>query len=219
MAQAVAKAPPHPPPHAGCAPGPDGSDPGEPYVIVHGTEGHITLWHKQDRVLVQRTGHGSEEVLHGRTDLLENLLDHLADRTELLVPPTSTGAFMQVVESIRRAPDPRPLPVGAWRSVPGAYEGVRRRIVHGIDGIDGLVAASAETLCGYAELGTFWALPNGNPAPRPPAAGPSTAEPTADEDRTPQTPTKAPTPDGSPAPQAPTGEPTPEPSPAENPPR
>ncbi|GAA1916914.1 Gfo/Idh/MocA family oxidoreductase [Streptomyces durmitorensis] len=139
--------------------------PDEPYVIVHGTQGRITFWYKQDRVLVQRAGHGPEEVLHGRTDLLENLVDHLAGRAELLVPPASTGAFMKVVESIRRAPDPRPLPVEAWRSVPGEHEGVRRRIVHGIDG---LVAASADTLCGYAELGTFWALPYGAPAARPP---------------------------------------------------
>ncbi|MEU5954662.1 Gfo/Idh/MocA family oxidoreductase [Streptomyces sp. NPDC047525] len=143
--------------------------PDEPYVIVHGTQGRITFWYKQDRVLVQRAGHGPEEVLHGRTDLLENLVDHLADRAELLVPPASTGAFMKVVESIRRAPDPLPLPVEAWRSVPGEHEGVRRRIVHGIDG---LVAASADTLCGYAELGTFWALPGPVPDSRPIAETP-----------------------------------------------
>lgn len=131
--------------------------PDEPYVIVHGTQGRVTFWYKQDRVLVQRAGRGPEEVLHGRTDLLENLVDHLAGRAELLVPPASTGAFMKVVEAIRRAPDPRPLPAEAWRTVPGEHEGVRRRVVHGIDG---LVAASADTLCGYAELGTFWALPD-----------------------------------------------------------
>ncbi|GAA3093422.1 Gfo/Idh/MocA family oxidoreductase [Streptomyces rectiviolaceus] len=151
--------------------------PDEPYVIVHGTRGRITFWYKQDRVLVQRAGHGPEEVLHGRTDLLENLVGHLAGRAELLVPPASTGAFMKVVESIRRAPDPRPLPVEAWRSVPGEHEGVRRRIVHGIDG---LVAASADTLCGYAELGTFWALPDQlpdqppvQPSDQPPVSRPA----------------------------------------------
>ncbi|MEU6003086.1 MULTISPECIES: Gfo/Idh/MocA family oxidoreductase [unclassified Streptomyces] len=146
--------------------------PDEPYVIVHGTRGRITFWYKQDRVLVQRAGHGPEEVLHGRTDLLENLVDHLAGRAELLVPPASTGAFMKVVEAIRTAPDPRPLPVEAWRSVPGDHEGVRRRIVHGIDG---LVAASADTLCGYAELGTFWALPDRQPDHRPAPSSSSAA--------------------------------------------
>lgn len=149
--------------------------PDEPYVIVHGTRGRITFWYKQDRVLVQRAGHGPQEVLHGRTDLLENLVDHLAGRAELLVPPASTGAFMKVVEAIRVAPDPRPLPAEAWRTVPGEHEGVRRRIVHGIDG---LVAASADTLCGFAELGTFWALPD-QPGPTSSTAHPSTAHPSA----------------------------------------
>ncbi|MFI6087857.1 Gfo/Idh/MocA family protein [Streptomyces sp. NPDC051218] len=145
----------------------------EPYVIVHGTRGRITFWYKQDRVLVQRAGHGPQEVLHGRTDLLENLVDHLAGRAELLVPPASTGAFMKVVEAIRVAPGPRPLPAEAWRTVPGEHEGVRRRVVHGIDG---LVAASADTLCGFAELGTFWALP-GQPGPTSSTAHPSITHP------------------------------------------
>ncbi|MZD08657.1 Gfo/Idh/MocA family oxidoreductase, partial [Streptomyces sp. SID5785] len=46
--------------------------PGEPYAVVHGSRGRITFWYKQDRVLVQRAGHGPEESVHGRTDLLEN---------------------------------------------------------------------------------------------------------------------------------------------------
>ncbi|MCZ9337292.1 gfo/Idh/MocA family oxidoreductase, partial [Streptomyces sp. TRM76130] len=76
----------------------------EPYVLVHGTRGRITFWYKQDRVLLQRAGHGPEEYEHGRTDLLENLVDHLADGAGLLVTPEDTGAFMRVVEAIRRAP-------------------------------------------------------------------------------------------------------------------
>ncbi|MEV6755120.1 Gfo/Idh/MocA family oxidoreductase [Streptomyces sp. NPDC051214] len=147
--------------------------PDEPYVIVHGSRGRITFWYKQDRVLVQRAGHGPEEVLHGRTDLLENLVGHLVGDAELLVPPVSTGAFMKVVEAVRTAPDPLPLPDEAWRSVPGEHEGVRRRVVHGIDG---LVAASADTLCGFAELGTFWALP-GPPGPAPSTAHSATPHP------------------------------------------
>ncbi|MBO1335261.1 Gfo/Idh/MocA family protein [Streptomyces sp. VRA16 Mangrove soil] len=130
----------------------------EPYVIVHGSRGRITFWYKQDRVLVQRAGHGPEETVHGRTDLLENLLDHLTDpagATELLVTPASTGAFMRVVEAIRLAPEPVALPDEAWsaRPVDGGDGGVRR-VVHGIDG---LVAASADSLTGYTELGASWA--------------------------------------------------------------
>ncbi|MFJ8823512.1 Gfo/Idh/MocA family protein [Streptomyces sp. NPDC102467] len=138
--------------------------PDEPYVVVHGSRGRITFWYKQDRVLVQRAGHGPQETVHGRTDLLENLVDHLTADAELLVTPASTGAFMRVVEAIRSAPDPRALPADAWRTAPGtgAGEDAVRRVVHGIDG---LVAASADSLTGYAELGAVWARPGLEAAP------------------------------------------------------
>ncbi len=127
--------------------------PGEPYVLVHGTSGRITFWYKQDRVLVQRAGHGPEEIEYGRTDLLENLVAHLTDGTELLVPPAATGAFMKVVEAIRTAPDPAALPEEAWRFEP-AESGANRRVV---PGIDSLVAEAADTLALYSELGAAWA--------------------------------------------------------------
>lgn len=130
--------------------------PGEPYVVVHGTSGRITLYYKQDRVLVQRAGHGPEEIEHGRTDLLENLVAHLTDGTELLVPPAATGAFMKVVEAIRQAPDPAALPEEAWRYEPGDGPGEGRRVV---PGVDSLVAGAADTLALYSELGAAWALP------------------------------------------------------------
>ncbi|MFF4830986.1 Gfo/Idh/MocA family protein [Streptomyces sp. NPDC001315] len=134
-------------------------DPDEPYVVVHGSRGRITFWYKQDRVLLQRADHGPEEYEYGRTDLLENLVEHLTDetgRTPLLVPPDATGAFMKVVEAIRLAPDPAPLPAGAWHLL--SAEG--RRVV---PGIDGLVAAAADTLALYSELGAPWALTTANP--------------------------------------------------------
>ncbi|MGW6736632.1 Gfo/Idh/MocA family protein [Streptomyces sp. NPDC055013] len=127
-------------------------DPDEPYVVVHGDQGRITFWYKQDRVLLQRAGHGPEEYEYGRTDLLENLVEHLTDGTGLLVTPDATGAFMKVVEAIRLAPDPAPLPAEAWRLLPDE----QRRVV---PGIDGLVAAAADTLALYSELGAAWALP------------------------------------------------------------
>ncbi|MFF5493221.1 Gfo/Idh/MocA family protein [Streptomyces aquilus] len=124
--------------------------PGDPYVLVHGGRGRVTFWYKQDRVLLQRAGHGPEEYEYGSTDLLENLVDHLTDGTDLLVPPDETGAFMKVVEAIRTAPDPAPLPRGAWHLVGD------RRVV---PGVDGLVAASADTLALFSELGAPWAPP------------------------------------------------------------
>jgi predicted dehydrogenase len=126
--------------------------PDEPYVLVHGTRGRITFWYKQDRVLLQRADHGPEETEYARTDLLENLVDHLATGARLLAAPDSTGAFMKVVEAIRLAPDPAPLPAGAWQPLPDE----QRRVV---PGIDGLVAAAADTLALYSELGAPWAGP------------------------------------------------------------
>ncbi|MBT2417732.1 Gfo/Idh/MocA family oxidoreductase [Streptomyces sp. ISL-22] len=126
--------------------------PDEPYVVVHGERGRITFWYKQDRVLLQRANHGPEEFEYGRTDLLENLVEHLVDGTDLLVTPEATGAFMKVVEAIRLAPDPAPLPAEAWHLLPDE----QRRVV---PGVDGLVAAAADTLALYSELGAPWALP------------------------------------------------------------
>ncbi|MTE18499.1 gfo/Idh/MocA family oxidoreductase [Streptomyces sp. TRM43335] len=124
--------------------------PGEPYVVVHGTEGRVTFWYKEDRVRLERRGREPETTEHARTDLLRNLLDHLADGTELLVPPERTGAFMRLVEAVRTAPEPRPLPPDTWRAEPGADgAGPARRIVAGVDE---LVAEGAERLALYSEL-------------------------------------------------------------------
>ncbi|GGL83400.1 oxidoreductase [Streptomyces fumigatiscleroticus] len=123
--------------------------PGEPYVLVHGSRGRITFWYKQDRVLLQRADHGPEEFEYGRTDLLANLVAHLTEGAGLLVPPESTGAFMEVVEAIRQAPDPVALPDAVWHRVPEE----NRRVV---PGVDALVAAAADTLALYSELGAPW---------------------------------------------------------------
>ncbi|MFF3945568.1 Gfo/Idh/MocA family protein [Streptomyces sp. NPDC001902] len=128
----------------------------EPYVVVHGDRGRVTFWYKQDRVLLQRAGRGPQEQRYGRTDLLENLVAHVRHGEDLLVPPRATGAFMKVVEAVRTAPDPVPLPDGAWRTEPG--ERSTRRVV---TGVDGMVTAGAETLALFSELGAPWAAPNG----------------------------------------------------------
>ncbi|MFJ6081773.1 Gfo/Idh/MocA family protein [Streptomyces sp. NPDC092369] len=125
---------------------------GEPYVVVHGDSGRITYWYKLDRVLVQRADHGPRESEYGSTDLLENLVDHLTTGAALLVAPDATGAFMKVVEAIRLAADPAQLPSDAWYFLPDE----ERRVVRGIDG---LVAASADSLALYSELGASWAPP------------------------------------------------------------
>lgn len=124
----------------------------EPYVVIHGSRGRITLWYRQDRVLLQRAGHGPEETVHGRTDLLENLVGHVTGGEALCVPPEETGAFMRVVEAVRLAPDPVALPDAYWHTEPGPS--TPRRVV---DGIDALVDRSAHALGLYSELGAPWA--------------------------------------------------------------
>ncbi|MFF5565589.1 Gfo/Idh/MocA family protein [Streptomyces sp. NPDC012623] len=128
--------------------------PDEPYVLIHGASGRITFWYKEDRVLLQRAGRGPEQTEYARTDLLENLVAHVREGAPLLVPPERTGAFMRIVESVRTAPLPAPLPADAWYSAPGGTG--PRRIVRGIDA---LVARSAESLSTFSELGAGWAAP------------------------------------------------------------
>ncbi|SOD58339.1 Predicted dehydrogenase [Streptomyces zhaozhouensis] len=126
--------------------------PGEPYVVVHGEAGRITFWYKEDRVLLERPGRDPVTTEHPRTDLLANLVTHLRDGAELLVPPERTGGFMRLVEAVRTAPDPRPLAPAHWR-VEHGERGPRRML----PGIDRLTAEGAERLALYSELGAPWA--------------------------------------------------------------
>ena len=146
--------------------------PGEPYVVVHGDRGRITFWYKQDRVRLERRGRAPKTTEHARTDLLRNLLAHLTEGEELLVPPERTGAFMRLVEAVRTAPEPRPLPADAWRTEPGGDGGGSVRRV--VPGIEELVAAGAERLALYSELSRSGGPPAPWAAPAVPAeeAGP-----------------------------------------------
>ncbi|MGW8949488.1 Gfo/Idh/MocA family protein [Streptomyces sp. NPDC055709] len=126
----------------------------DPYVIVHGEHGRITFWYMRDRVVLRRSGHDDAEAVHGRTDLLENLVRHLTEGVALLAPPEESGAFMRVVEAIRTSPEPGQLPPDVWHFETDGD--TRRRVV---PGVDRLVTESAETLSLYSELGAPWALP------------------------------------------------------------
>ncbi len=123
----------------------------EPYVMAHCTQGRITFFYREDRILLQRAGHGPEEIHYGRVDLLENLVEHVTEGVGLLVPPERTGAFMSVLEAIRLAPEPRQLEPYVWETSPDG-----RRVV---PGIDALTHACAESLGLFSELGAEWAEP------------------------------------------------------------
>lgn len=73
----------------------------EPVVTVHGSLGRVDLHYTEDLLGADR---------FSRTDLLENLLDHLAGTAALLVPLAGCLAFTQVVEAVRLSPDPLFVP-------------------------------------------------------------------------------------------------------------
>ncbi|MEV6344025.1 Gfo/Idh/MocA family oxidoreductase [Actinoplanes sp. NPDC051851] len=74
----------------------------DPVVTVYGSRDSAELYYTEDR-LVTAAG----ETRHGRADLLDNLLDHLADpAVELLVPLADTLGFTQIAEAVRLSPPP-----------------------------------------------------------------------------------------------------------------
>ncbi|CAM3301426.1 Gfo/Idh/MocA family protein [Kibdelosporangium persicum] len=124
----------------------------EPYVVVHGTEGRAKFWYKTHRLEIN-----DEHVpVAPPTDLLRNLIMHRADPgTRLLAPLSQTRAFASVVQAVRDAPEPAPIPEGWIRTVgdgPGRHPVVR--------GIGEEVAVAAERLALFSELGVPWAGPN-----------------------------------------------------------
>jgi predicted dehydrogenase len=139
----------------------------EPRVVVHGTNATATLWWTRDDLAVTpnasavpgaeggtEDGGAPAEVHYPRTDLLTNLLDHIADPEAhpLLAPLESTGAFTRVLEAIRLSPDPVPLPAGGADGPDGTWTeddaGARR-----IAGVTAAVLAATDRLAGFADLG------------------------------------------------------------------
>lgn len=78
----------------------------EPLLTVQGTDGEIGFGYTSDTLLTGPADHRTRQRV-GRTGLLRNLLEHLADPSiALLAPVAETGAFMRVLEAVRTAPSP-----------------------------------------------------------------------------------------------------------------
>jgi predicted dehydrogenase len=119
----------------------------EPYVLVHGTEGRLRWHYKTDLVVV-----GEERVPVGPPrDLLANLVEHVRDGVPLLAPLAATRAFTALVEAVRDAPEPLPLPA-EWVQTVGA--GPERHFV--VPGVDRDVDTAAERLALFSELALPW---------------------------------------------------------------
>ncbi|WP_232662339.1 Gfo/Idh/MocA family protein [Pseudonocardia sp. TRM90224] len=119
----------------------------DPVLVVHGEHGRLELGYTADR-LTGHTSAGAVAAPAGRTDLLENLLDHLADPSIPLVSPLSASRpFMQVLEAVRIDGPARPVPASALTTDGG------RPVVEGVDEI---VRECAERLALFSELPAPW---------------------------------------------------------------
>jgi predicted dehydrogenase len=133
----------------------------EPRLVVHGTHGTATLWWLRDELVLNGPG-GADPVSYPRTDLLTDLLDHIADPEghPLLAPLELTGAFTRVLEAIRVSPDPVPLPAGdedgTWTE---DRDGARR-----IAGVTAAVTAATDRLAGFSDLPWPPSVPSGGTA-------------------------------------------------------
>ncbi|RZQ61390.1 Gfo/Idh/MocA family protein [Amycolatopsis suaedae] len=111
-----------------------------PRVVVHGDAGRAELFYESDELVVD-----GRRQRFGRTDLLANLVDHAGTGADLLCPLWMTTGLSAVVEAVRTAPAPAAL--RRWTDDGG---------VRVVSGVDEWVAAAAERLLLFSELGAGW---------------------------------------------------------------
>lgn len=88
----------------------------------------------------------------GRTDLVEQLLDHREHGVALSSPLVETGAFMTVLEAVRTAPAPIPVPASAITVLTD-----RTAPLATIDGIQEIVERAARSGALFSEVGAAFA--------------------------------------------------------------
>ncbi|MGP9843896.1 Gfo/Idh/MocA family protein [Brachybacterium sp. 107] len=133
-----------------------------PWVEIVGTDGTHRLQYTDDTSRRTR-GAGGEterradgraaELSHQRLDLLENLIDHVRERSVALISPlSSTGAFSAVLEAIQSAPDPAPVADAAvdWQGEGDAAHPV-------VEDIEQTLHAALAEGRPFSELGVSWA--------------------------------------------------------------
>ncbi|MFI2104375.1 DUF6807 family protein [Isoptericola sp. NPDC019693] len=122
-----------------------------PVIRVRGTRGTIELSYTTDELTIDGVG-GHRVLTTGRAHLLDDLLDHRATGAELLSPLVDSGAFMRVLEAVRVADPPRPIPADAVTWTGDGRD--CRPVVHDVDAILARAVTAQATL---AELGVPWA--------------------------------------------------------------
>ncbi|SCL35075.1 Predicted dehydrogenase [Micromonospora nigra] len=129
--------------------------PGE--VTVTGHAGRAVLEYPTDRLLLP--GDEAPREVPGRRGLLENLIEHRADRTVPLIAPLArTAPFTAVLTALRAAPEPRLLGGDVVEQVGAGAE----RIVR-IRGINEVLRTAADRGALPSELGVPWAVPPWRP--------------------------------------------------------
>ncbi|MEV0622394.1 DUF6807 family protein [Nonomuraea sp. NPDC050404] len=141
-----------------CAPAPPPPEPGvavrgEGHLIVRGERGVATLTYTHDRLKVELPDGSVTTTVHDRVNLLENLIEHVRTGAELLVPLARTERFTQVLDAIRLAPEPTPIPE-RHQVVERDDEGeVVSRV---LPGVAELTRQSALELALFSELDVPW---------------------------------------------------------------
>ncbi len=121
-----------------------------PWVTIYGTTGSIRLDYTLDRVHWTHDG-DTITTEHPRADLLTNLLAARRAGEPLLNPLADNGAFVRVMEAVRTAPDPQPIPP---RYVRWEGEGLDARPI--VVGVDEALQHAAERAVGLESVGAAW---------------------------------------------------------------
>lgn len=120
-----------------------------PLIEVRTPDGDVLFGYTTD-VLTYPDG----RVEHtGRTDLVEQLLDHREHAAPLSAPLVETGAFMTVLEAVRTAPAPAPVPVSEITVLTD-----RESPLATIDGIQTTVERAARSGALFSEIGAAFAV-------------------------------------------------------------
>lgn len=122
-----------------------------PTVTLVGEKGRAEYSYTTDELTLTIDGVTTTETFE-RTDLLENLVDHITSGTDLLVPLADTVGFMCVLEATQSRPAPLQIPADEIDWVGDGDEA--HPIVHGIES---WLDLALERGAGFAEIGAPWA--------------------------------------------------------------
>lgn len=121
-----------------------------PTVTLVGAHGTAEYSYTTDELVLTVDGTVTRESF-ARTDLLENLVDHVTTGADLLVPLAETIGFMCVLEATQDRPAPLPLDPGQMTWV---GEGQQAHPV--VDGIEHWLDEALRTQRGFSGAGAPW---------------------------------------------------------------